>query len=113
MPEDAPKPAFPKTLAAQTTSPETRADTNTKRKAPVDDNEDVDMANGDAEKRTKVDEAETPSIQQDPLTAARISSFFGVLDQGSIQAPKQPTKQEMEQILLEVRKKALLEEYGV
>jgi hypothetical protein len=35
------------------------------------------------------------------------------LDQASIQAPKQPTKQEMEQILLEVRKKALLEEYGV
>jgi pre-mRNA-splicing factor ISY1 len=113
MPEDAPMPPFPKSSAVQPTAPETSADTSTKRKAPGADEGDIDMADGDAGKRAKVDDADIPALQQDPQTAARISSFFGVLDQASIQAPKQPTKQEMEQILLEVRKKALLEEYGV
>lgn len=41
------------------------------------------------------------------------TSFFGVLDQESMQWPQQSTKAEMEKILLDVRKKALLAEYGV
>ncbi|KAJ9100659.1 hypothetical protein QFC21_003704 [Naganishia friedmannii] len=41
------------------------------------------------------------------------TSFFGVLDQESMQWPKQPTKEEMEKVLLDVRKQALLAEYGV
>jgi len=112
LPENAPRRAFPKSSSSRPAGLDSTNETSTKRKAPDADNGDVDMADGDAEKRAKVDEAQ-PAAQQDPQIAARISSFFGVLDQASIQAPKQPTKQEMEQILLEVRKKALLEEYGV
>lgn len=65
-------------------------------KAPALDQktgEDVEMGDG-------------PAKQQQ-------TSFFGVLDQESMQWPQQPTKAEMEKILLDVRKKALLAEYGV
>lgn len=55
------------------------------------DGDDVEMGDGSASK----------------------TSFFGVLDQQSMQWPQQPTKAEMEKILLDIRKKALLAEYGV
>lgn len=49
----------------------------------------------------------------DGAVAKQQTSFFGVLDQESMQWPQQPTKAEMEKILLDVRKKTLLAEYGV
>jgi pre-mRNA-splicing factor ISY1 len=63
-----------------------------KASADVKEGEDVEMGDGSATKQT---------------------SFFGVLDQQSMQWPQQPTKAEMEKILLDIRKKALLAEYGV
>lgn len=40
-------------------------------------------------------------------------SFLSMLDPKSLQFPQLPNNQEMENVLLEVRKKALREEYGV
>jgi len=44
---------------------------------------------------------------------ALAASFLGVLDPESLKMPKVPSAEEMGKILLEVRKKALMEEYGV
>jgi pre-mRNA-splicing factor ISY1 len=45
--------------------------------------------------------------------AAVAASFLSVLDPESLKMPTMPTTEEMGQVLLEVRKKALREEYGV
>lgn len=45
--------------------------------------------------------------------AAIAASFLNVLDPESLKQPKLPTRDEMAQILLDARKKALMEEYGV
>ena len=45
--------------------------------------------------------------------AAISASFGGVLDADSLKMPVVPTREQMGEILLEVRKKALREEYGV
>ncbi len=113
LPTSSVTPPFPKSTAASVLQ-SVPTDSHSKRKAPdADADADVEMSDGDAEKRKKVDGQEQVALTNDPAMAARISSFFGVLSPESIQPPKQPTKQEMEQILLDVRKKALLEEYGV
>jgi pre-mRNA-splicing factor ISY1 len=45
--------------------------------------------------------------------AAVAASFLSVLDPESLKMPTMPTTEEMGKVLLEVRKKALREEYGV
>lgn len=46
-------------------------------------------------------------------TTTALGNFFGVLEEADMEPPTQPTKEEMEQILLDVRKRVLLAEYGV
>jgi len=75
-------------------------------------------AEGEADKRAKTVEGEGADAEKvngntDASTAAAIASFFGVLDQASMEPPKQPTKEELEVILLDVSKRSLLAEYGV
>jgi pre-mRNA-splicing factor ISY1 len=90
-----------------------------KRKA---DDGDVEMAetttDGETDKRTRIEGDELKDYEPingntDASTAAAIASFFGVLDQASMEPPKQPNKEELEAILLDVRKRSLLAEYGV
>ena len=86
---------------------------------------DVDGA-GDGAKKAKTDTNGQPESNRTsggtanadgPEEAARAAaiaaSFGGVLDADSLRMPIVPTREEMSQILLEVRKKALREEYGV
>lgn len=74
---------------------------------------DVDMDSDKRAKTTDAPAANPAAPALDAATSARISSFFGVLDAGAMQAPRQPSRAEMESILLDVRKRALLEKYGV
>lgn len=118
LPEDAAVPPFPKANvpAAATTS------TNAQKRKATDD-DDVEMTStsgeGETDKRTKLDghvghgEQEGENGNTDASTAAALASFFGVLDQASMEPPTQPTKEELDVILLDVRKRSLLAEYGV
>ena len=54
--------------------------------------------------------ADDETARQAAAIAAR---FFGVLDPESLRMPVIPTTEQMGEVLLEVRKKALREEYGV
>lgn len=53
------------------------------------------------------------AVSLESAAAANIANFMGVVDLASLQSPPQPTKEEMEKILLEARKRALIAEYGV
>ena len=116
LPEDATVPPFPKANVPATATSSTNAQ---KRKATDDDVEMTETSTeSESDKRTKVDgqgaEAGSESNgNTDASTAAALASFFGVLDQASMEPPKQPTKEELEVILLDVRKRSLLAEYGV
>lgn len=138
LPEDTPFPSFPKskpTTTALASSSTAEASTSTATKRKADASEDVD-ADGDStmtpaqadpsasssEKRTKFDESTpvmrsadaNPDGANEAATAAALSKFFGgVLSEEDMQPPRMPTKEEMEGILLDVRKRALLAEYGV
>lgn len=116
LPEGTALPSFPRANAPTASTSSTKAQ---KRKA---DDGDVEMtettAEGEADKRAKTVEGEGADAEKvngntDASTAAAIASFFGVLDQASMEPPKQPTKEELEVILLDVRKRSLLAEYGV
>lgn len=110
FPQPAPVPASASTSAAQGTS-------STKRKHRAADGEqDADMEEGGGDKRVKPSAAVTSSdgaVSLESAAAANIANFMGVIDLTSLQPPPQPTKEEMERILLEARKKALIAEYGV
>ena len=92
-----------------------------KTKAEADTEEGVEDADEDAEGGTKKAKttdtpvngstASVPNL--DPQQAAMVASFLGVLDADSLKAPTLPTPEEMGKVLLEVRKKALRDEYGV
>ena len=82
---------------------------------------DVDGAEGEG-KKAKLDGAESTTAttegatthgdSQNAVTAAAIS-YLGVFDADSLRMPIMPTREEMANVLLEVRKRALREEYGV
>jgi pre-mRNA-splicing factor ISY1 len=110
LPEDTALPAFPKAQASAKSGLESTTSA-TKRKAPDGDVEMID--NDSTEKRTKSSEGEDGTANNEGPSAAALASFFGVLDQDSMQPPVQPTKEELEKILLDVRKRSLLAQYDV
>ncbi|RXK36791.1 hypothetical protein M231_05952 [Tremella mesenterica] len=66
--------------------------------------------------RTDGEEAPTSDTPVDPVTSTQLAmaaNFLNVLDPESLKAPVLPTVEEMGNVLLEVRKKALRDEYGV
>lgn len=102
--------------------------TQPKRKHPPD--EDVQMANGggapstpaEASKRPKKDGVSQPSTQ--PATnigvnddspaavhARAAAAYIPFLTAEMLMPPKMPTTEEMEKVLLDLRKKALVDEY--
>jgi pre-mRNA-splicing factor ISY1 len=80
-------------------------------------NEDVDMstdppASDDSSKRPKLDGTKSPGQAEAAVTHARMAaSFIPFLTEEMLRPPKMPTHDEMEQVLLDLRKKALVEEY--
>ena len=102
----------------------------TKRKAPESDGDgDVSMSAADASstdvsKRARTDgsqapaavaaAAASPDLSTDAAMethARRTAAYIPVLSPEILMPPKLPTREEMEQFLLELRKKALVEEY--
>ncbi|KAF8345687.1 Isy1-like splicing factor [Amanita rubescens] len=89
---------------------------NTKRKSSEDDEADMPV-DGDEAKRAKVDgtviSAPSLALEKDSVLAhARATAaYIPFLTPEHVVPPKLPTRQEMESILLELRKKALVDEY--
>ncbi|KZS88152.1 Isy1-like splicing factor [Sistotremastrum niveocremeum HHB9708] len=96
--------------------PSSDAPRESKRKAPADDEEKGEAPEQEQSKRQKTDSA-APSApqadQQDPAfqSAVAIASYIPFLSPEELLPPKLPTREEMEQVLLELRKRALVEEY--
>ncbi|WWC62690.1 uncharacterized protein I303_105287 [Kwoniella dejecticola CBS 10117] len=105
---------------------------SSKRKAPVND-KDAEAAEADEEEEDSTKKAKTsteangsdsngntvpvlpPKSIDEAMKSVQstLSSFLNVLDPQSLQFPTMPNTSEMEGVLLEVRKKALRDEYGV
>ncbi|EPQ50794.1 Isy1-like splicing factor [Gloeophyllum trabeum ATCC 11539] len=117
LPTDEPIPALPVSNAKAATVTISDSDitepppNSTKRKVP---DEDIDMADG---KRTKTDDSSAAKVEEPEdkeqlemiVTAA--ASYIPFLCPEHLLPPKIPGREEMEKILLDVRKKAVLEEY--
>lgn len=94
----------------------TSSSLNAKRKSSEDDEAEVPV-DGDEAKRTKVDStvvaAPSLALEKDSVLAhARATAaYIPFLTPEHVVPPKLPTRQEMESILLELRKKALVDEY--
>lgn len=98
---------------------------DTKRKAPDDDDDDstsATVAEVDHSKRSKNDAIPPPTnvngttngqLDTDTVTkaASAVAAFIPFLTPDDLLPPKLPSKQEMEDVLLKLRKKALVEEY--
>lgn len=67
----------------------------------------------EAVKKAKTTEEELSAPTPIDPRQALARTFLGMLDPESLKPPTMPTPEEMSQVLLEVRKKALREEYGV
>lgn len=111
---------------------ETVTETGTKsKKTKRSKKDDADVDEEQANKKAKtsddvvMDEADATPASSAPDTAAMheaamkataatiAASYLGVLNVEHLQTPTLPDAQQMAQILLDVRKKALMEEYGV
>lgn len=126
MPEDAPTPELPRpsqgstlTITDHTNGVDDKS-SEAKRKAP-DADADVDMNGDDSapSKRPHVDGKANGSANGSPPSAAdaaqlharTTAAYIPFLSTEDLLPPKMPSVQEMEQILLGLRKKALTEEY--
>lgn len=85
---------------------------STKRKTA--DEPDVDMTSPD-ENRTQHTEPVAPSaaadVDQTRIHAQAAASYIPFLQTENLLPPKMPTREEMEAVLLGLRKQALVEEY--
>ncbi|WVR06409.1 hypothetical protein IAU60_003440 [Kwoniella sp. DSM 27419] len=85
----------------------------------VDGSADESVSEDATAKKAKTTEAEgdtaahAASNGHTQAQQAQAMSFFAALDPESLKFPTLPGREEMEQLLLDVRKKALMEEYGV
>ncbi|KAL0063647.1 NineTeen Complex (NTC) component [Marasmius tenuissimus] len=123
LPDDAPIPPIPR---SEGTKPADYDGTTTnsqqpqpKRKAPDPDGaaEATQQSANDEAKRAKTATATTVTAgtiaASDPAVAhaQAAAAYISFLDPEMLMPPKMPTRQEMEDILLDLRKKALVEEY--
>lgn len=125
LPEDAPIPKLPRpaTTAALTITDAANGDAPPKRKAldgpDADESQMAVDAPADAAKRPKTDGAPPPATngkeanpEEVALAHARaMAAYIPFLSPDHLVPPKMPTREEMEQFLLDLRKKALVEEY--
>lgn len=110
LPEDESPPPFPRATIAQ--SQDIASGGGPKRQRT----EDEETTGATDDKRSKTTSNSTTAggaISIEAAAAANVASFMGVIDMKSLQPPIQPTKEQMEKILLDARKQALLAEYGV
>ncbi|PPQ96320.1 hypothetical protein CVT26_005683 [Gymnopilus dilepis] len=120
LPSDTPIPKIPRpeSTARTAISEPDRPPTSTKRKAGTED-EDVDMDAGEDSKKAKTTAATTatsglaaaPDTDTARLHALTAAAYMPFLEVEHLMPPKLPTHEEMESVLLGLRKKALVEEY--
>ncbi|CCM00580.1 uncharacterized protein FIBRA_02615 [Fibroporia radiculosa] len=125
LPADEPVPQIPRSTkkAAIVTvidsNSETPSQTDTKRKALDGGEDDAEMSVDESAKRLRIDGSQQASangaaapLQDDALTYARATAaFIPFLSPENLLPPKLPTREEMEEYLLGLRKRALVEEY--
>ncbi|KAF5325347.1 hypothetical protein D9619_010109 [Psilocybe cf. subviscida] len=118
LPQDTPAPKIPRPEhSLQVTSTTAGQPPSSKRKAASGD-EDVEMdSGGDETKRSRTTVvAKAGSAAPEPSDASRIhaqaaAAYIPFLDVEDLLPPKLPSHEEMEGVLLALRKKALVEEY--
>jgi len=127
LPSDLPIPqmqrgagAPPSTIPPSDNPPPAPVTSDSKRKAPTDDSAPAPESDGELAKRSKQDAPVPPSsvaqAQADPAAIAlaharAAAAYIPFLSVESLLPPKMPTKEDMEGVLLDLRKRALVEEY--
>lgn len=112
LPPDAPIPKLPRTEPSLASSHPLQ-EISTKRKTAGEPG-DVEMTSPD-ENRPKHTEPVAPSaaadVDQTRIHAQAAASYIPFLQTENLLPPKMPTREEMEAVLLRLRKQALVEEY--
>ncbi|KAI0301374.1 Isy1-domain-containing protein [Russula brevipes] len=123
LPSDPPIPQIPRGAGAGSSSIPPSGNplptaSDGKRKAPDDDNGPATKSDGEVAKRSKPEAPVlAPSVAQaDAATTAlahahAAAAYIPFLSVESLLPPKMPTREEMEGVLLELRKRVLVEEY--
>ena len=122
LPIDAPIPQIPRGTSASASNIPSSGDpppaSDGKRKAPDDDGKLAPEPDGELAKRSKPDTpVATPDVAQADVAATALAharaaaAYIPFLSVESLLPPKMPTKEEMEGVLLDLRKRALVEEY--
>lgn len=127
VPEEAPLPPYPE--AGPPSAPGGAAESSSKRKSPEPEDEDEGEEGKSAKKGKKGGKkgkkgkaAEVvppppppggPDVAAQAVQSAFASAFGGIFDAAMLNPPVQPDTEALGQILLERRKTALREEYGV
>lgn len=125
LPTDAPIPQIPRGASASASSSTIPPSgdllpgkSDGKRKASVGDNDLSPESDSEVAKRSKPDApVPTPNAAQADVAATTLAharaaaTYIPFLTVESLLPPKMPTKEEMEGVLLELRKRALVEEY--
>ncbi|KXN89206.1 Pre-mRNA-splicing factor ISY1 [Leucoagaricus sp. SymC.cos] len=117
---DAPTPPIPGQASSQPSHAQSQVSTTTAKRKTADDGSDIEMDDPrDDSKRSKTEGDSTSEITQTPATsldpallyAQTAASFIPFLEAEHLLPPKMPSREEMESVLLQLRKKALVEEY--
>ncbi|KAF9555507.1 Isy1-domain-containing protein [Agrocybe pediades] len=122
LPTDTPTPKIPRpdvNTQIATSNPSNAPTSSSKRKATSEDGDEEMDTNADDSKKAKTTPSSTaPSAVTAPadadasrLHAQAAASYIPFLDVEHLVPPKLPTHEEMESVLLALRKKALVEEY--
>lgn len=120
LPSDDPIPKLPRPDSSRSSLPVAPPSKHTKRKT-ADEDGDADMAPPDDDATTKRSKTDTPATttnnskstdsDQTYLHAQAAAAYIPFLDTENLLPPKMPTREEMEGVLLALRKQALVEEY--
>ena len=125
LPSDIPTPSIPRGAGAPSSGipptdnhPPGAPDGKRKAPDPDDDSTAAPGSDNDLPKRSKLDApVSTPGMTQADTAATALShacaaaAYIPFLSVESLLPPKMPTKEEMEGVLLELRKRALVDEY--
>lgn len=122
VPEEVELPSYPE--AKPPAAPEAGASSSSKRKSPEPEAEEEESSKkgkkgGKKGKKGKADDVPPPPPPGGPDNAAQAvqsafaAAFGGAFDAAMLNPPAQPDQEALGQILLERRKQALREEYGV
>lgn len=117
LPTDEPIPPFPlkEPVPLSELVPQSSADAKRKDRDDGDEIEvepaSVSDTTAKRPKKSATDDAVSTNTAAPPLNAQLVASFIPFLSPEDLSPPKLPTTEQMEEVLLGLRKRALLEEY--